>query len=63
MAAIPYFRAMFSNFDEKLKNLLINRNRFHCPRTVNLVDYIYTAEIMVTRDTNSGIIKNLFVIE
>eukprot|EP00102_Acyrthosiphon_pisum_P025127 XP_016662337.1 PREDICTED: ring canal kelch homolog isoform X4 [Acyrthosiphon pisum] len=49
MAASPYFSAMFSNFDERNKDL-VNIRELDSTILQVLVDYIYTGEIMVTNE-------------
>lgn len=49
VAASPYFRAMFSAFNESNKNL-VNMREFNPDVLQLLVDYIYTGEIMVTNE-------------
>jgi len=49
VAASPYFRAMFSAFNESNKNL-VNMREFNSDVLQLLVDYIYTGEIMVTNE-------------
>ncbi|XP_016660955.1 ring canal kelch homolog isoform X1 [Acyrthosiphon pisum] len=49
MAASPYFRAMFSNFEESNKDLVTIRELDSTILQL-LVDYIYTGEIMVTKE-------------
>lgn len=49
IAASPYFRAMFSNFDESNKDLVIMRELDSTILQL-LVDYIYTGEIIVTKE-------------
>ncbi|XP_029342509.1 kelch-like protein 3 isoform X2 [Acyrthosiphon pisum] len=49
MAASPYFRAMFSNFDERNKDL-VTIKELDSTILQLLVDYIYTGEIMVTKE-------------
>jgi len=49
MVASPYFRSMFSNFDESDKELVKIRE-FDSTVLQLLVDYIYTGEIIVTRE-------------
>ena len=49
MAASPYFSAMFSNFDERNKDL-VNIRELDSTILQVLVDYIYTGEIMVTKE-------------
>ncbi|XP_060870645.1 kelch-like protein 2 isoform X2 [Metopolophium dirhodum] len=49
IAASPYFRAMFSNFDEGNKDLVTIRELDSTILQL-LVDYIYTGEIMVTKE-------------
>eukprot|EP00102_Acyrthosiphon_pisum_P015469 XP_008186033.2 PREDICTED: kelch-like protein 2 [Acyrthosiphon pisum] len=49
MAASPYFSAMFSNFDERNEDL-VNIRELDSTILQVLVDYIYTGEIMVTKE-------------
>ncbi|XP_016659557.1 ring canal kelch homolog isoform X2 [Acyrthosiphon pisum] len=49
MAASPYFSAMFSNFDESNKDL-VNIRELDSTILRQLVDYIYTGEIMITKE-------------
>ncbi|XP_016660877.1 ring canal kelch homolog isoform X2 [Acyrthosiphon pisum] len=49
IAASPYFRAMFSNFDESNKDIISIRE-LNSTTLQLLVDYIYTGEIMVTQE-------------
>ncbi|XP_060870641.1 ring canal kelch homolog isoform X2 [Metopolophium dirhodum] len=49
VAASPYFRAMFTNFDESNKDL-INIRELDSTILQLLVDYIYSGEIMVTKE-------------
>ncbi|XP_060870638.1 ring canal kelch homolog isoform X2 [Metopolophium dirhodum] len=49
IAASPYFRAMFSNFDESNKDL-INIRSLDSTILQLLVDYIYTGEILITKE-------------
>ncbi|XP_016656253.1 ring canal kelch homolog isoform X2 [Acyrthosiphon pisum] len=49
IAASPYFRAMFSNFDESNKDL-VNIRELDSTILQQLIDYIYTGEIIVTKE-------------
>jgi len=49
MASSPYFYAMFSNFYESNKDL-VNIRELDSSILQLLVDYIYTGEIMVTKE-------------
>jgi len=49
IAASPYFRAMFSNFYESNKDL-VNIRELDSTILQRLVDYIYTGEIMITKE-------------
>ncbi|XP_060870648.1 kelch-like protein 2 [Metopolophium dirhodum] len=49
MAASPYFFAMFSNFGERNKDVVIIRELDSTILQI-LVDYIYTGEIMITKE-------------
>ncbi|XP_003248768.2 kelch-like protein 2, partial [Acyrthosiphon pisum] len=56
IAASPYFRAMFSNFDESNKNLVTIRELDSTILQL-LIDYIYTGEIMVTKENVQGLLQ------
>ena len=61
MAASPYFSAMFSNFDERNKDL-VNIRELDSTILQLLVNYIYTGEIMVTKENvQVPIIKDLIL--
>jgi len=49
MAASPYFRAMFRNFDESNRDL-VNIRDLDSSVLELLVNYIYTGQIMVTEE-------------
>ncbi|XP_060869920.1 ring canal kelch homolog isoform X2 [Metopolophium dirhodum] len=49
IAGSPYFRAMFSDFDESYKDL-VNIRELDSSILQLLVDYIYTGEIMVSKE-------------
>ncbi|XP_016662058.1 kelch-like protein 17 isoform X2 [Acyrthosiphon pisum] len=49
IAASPYFRAMFSNFDKSNKDL-VNIRELDSTILQQLIDYIYTGEIIVTKE-------------
>ncbi|XP_029347547.1 ring canal kelch homolog isoform X3 [Acyrthosiphon pisum] len=56
IAASPYFRAMFSNFDESNKNLVTIRELDSTILQL-LIDYIYTGEIMITKENVQGLLQ------
>ncbi|XP_029341301.1 kelch-like protein 2 [Acyrthosiphon pisum] len=49
IAASPYFRAMFNNFDESNKDI-IHIRELDSTILQLLIDYVYTGEIMVTQE-------------
>ncbi|XP_008184158.2 ring canal kelch homolog isoform X4 [Acyrthosiphon pisum] len=62
MAASPYFRAMFSNFDESNKDLVTIRE-LDSNILQLLVDYIYTGEIMVTKENVQALLSAANVLQ
>ncbi|XP_060877606.1 kelch-like protein 3 isoform X2 [Metopolophium dirhodum] len=55
MAASPYFSAMFNNFDESNKDL-VSLRELDSTILRQLVDYIYTGEIMITKENVQGLL-------
>ncbi|XP_016660786.1 kelch-like protein 2 isoform X2 [Acyrthosiphon pisum] len=62
MAASPYFRAMFSSFEERNKDLVTIRELDSTILQL-LVDYIYTGEIMVTKENVQGLLPAANVLQ
>ncbi|XP_029348513.1 kelch-like protein 2 isoform X1 [Acyrthosiphon pisum] len=57
MVASPYFRAMFTNFYENNRDLIYIR-KLDSTILKLLVDYIYTGEIMVTKENVQDVITS-----
>ncbi|XP_029344678.1 kelch-like protein 3 isoform X2 [Acyrthosiphon pisum] len=62
IAASPYFRAMFSNFDESNKDLVTIRE-LDSTILQQLVDYIYTGEIMITKENVQVLLQSANVLQ
>ncbi|XP_029347670.1 ring canal kelch homolog isoform X2 [Acyrthosiphon pisum] len=62
IAASPYFRAMFSNFYESNKDLVTIRE---LDSTISqlLVDYIYTGEIIITKENVQALLSSANVLQ
>ncbi|XP_016660787.1 ring canal kelch homolog isoform X2 [Acyrthosiphon pisum] len=61
-AASPYFRAIFSNFDESNKDL-INIKELDSTILKLIVDYIYTGKIMVTKENVQALLSAANVLQ
>ncbi|XP_029348144.1 kelch-like protein 2 [Acyrthosiphon pisum] len=62
IAASPYFHAMFSNFEESNKDLVTIRELDSTILQL-LVDYIYTGEIMVTKENVQALLPAANVLQ
>jgi len=49
MAASPYFREMFANFDERNKDV-VKISEFTSAILQLLVDYMYSGQIIITKE-------------
>ncbi|XP_016657010.1 kelch-like protein 20 [Acyrthosiphon pisum] len=64
MAASPYFSAMYSNFDESNKDLVdILVKKLDSTALQLLVDYIYTGEIIVTKENVQVLLQSANILQ
>ncbi|XP_029344688.1 kelch-like protein 2 [Acyrthosiphon pisum] len=62
IAASPYFRAMFDNFDESNKDL-VNIRELDSMVLKILVDYIYTGEFIVTKENAQVLLSSANILQ